>query len=62
LFLTLQHNDVSIKVEDDVIEENSIDMETDEVYTPSACSINKVSFLPALDIATFLNPFWSLCL
>jgi hypothetical protein len=24
-----------------VIKENFIDMETDEVYTPSACSINK---------------------
>jgi hypothetical protein len=43
LFLTLQQNDVSIKVENDdvVIEENSIDMETEEVYTPSACSIDK---------------------
>jgi hypothetical protein len=39
----LQQNDVSIKVEnDDVIEENCIDMETDEVYTPSACSIKEV--------------------
>jgi hypothetical protein len=70
LFITSQHNDVSIKVEvDDVIEENSIDMETDEVYTPSACSINKVepkvSFvsddifnsLPPHDIAAFLKSF-----
>jgi hypothetical protein len=42
LFITLQQNSVAVKVEIyDVIEENSIDMETDEVYTPSACSIDK---------------------
>jgi hypothetical protein len=42
LFITLQQNDVFIKVENDnVIEENSIEMDIDEVYTPSACSINK---------------------
>jgi hypothetical protein len=41
--ITLQLNDVSIKVEvGDVTEENSIDMETEEVYTPSACSIKEV--------------------
>jgi hypothetical protein len=43
LFITLQHNDVSIKVEvGDVIEENSIDMETEEIHTPSACTIKEV--------------------
>jgi hypothetical protein len=42
LFIPLQQNSVAVKVEIyDVIEENSIDMETDEVYTPSACSIDK---------------------
>jgi hypothetical protein len=41
LFIILQQNIVAIKVENDVLEENSIDMETDEVYASSACSLNK---------------------
>jgi hypothetical protein len=44
LFITLQQNSVAVKVEvdDDVIEENSIDMKTDEVSALSACSIEEV--------------------
>jgi hypothetical protein len=43
LFVTLQQNCVAIKVEndDDLIEENSIDVINDEVYTSSACSVNE---------------------
>jgi hypothetical protein len=50
LFITLPQNNVAVKVEssDDVIEENSIDLKTDQVYAPYVCSIEeaepKVSF------------------
>jgi hypothetical protein len=43
LFITLQQNNIAVKVEvDDVIEENFIDMKTEEVYLPSACSMKEV--------------------
>jgi hypothetical protein len=43
LFITSQQNHVAVKVEDDVvIEENSIDVKTDEFHAPSACSVKEV--------------------
>jgi hypothetical protein len=39
LFITVPQNSVAVKVEvDDVIEENSIDVKSEEIYIPSACS------------------------
>jgi hypothetical protein len=42
----LQQNNDAVKVENDVdvqSEENSIDVKTDEVYTPFACSMKEAA-------------------